>query len=658
MPTFTYDDSVTLPNNKDDGGQTSDTTKATAAEWNQTANAVMDLRTDMRAGDYHGVRDMTLALPAVSPAGGARFVARGNKLTVSESGGPYVWIRNVEYLNITDPRFGAKGDGVTDDAPAINAAIVAALSGTAFVRRVVYIPAGLFRIRSPINVPASKGFTLVGEGKWASRLLSDPSTPGTNALVIDSCQHVTLEGFGIWGKGTNRTGYGIHWNYSVVPPPIASYGHVLRDVWINSDDNILTTGQGFDYGIVWSDAFGNNSEVKYDGVYVFHFKESGVWLPGTQQKSHVFYGCQINGGWDGVAGSGIGGKFGVRAGGGGVSPGTIGGTGGSFQYIGGGVSSCSEGAFSVEYPTSDPIVLDSIQTENNRRFLGNSSNTATASRQSFVIRGCRLDQINDFDADGYIKLPGMGPHFVYANNFYTDVTSGPGLQIRLLSNQPSSGSRIFSNNFLSQNSANFSPVINGGVFDRGDIELDGNIYAKDGASFTPQPRVEFLDNNFTFPNLVSVLRGRYNRAGQCSFRIDAGAFTANATTQSLKVFELPRGTKICGMHVYQFAGFTGSGLSSCSMTIGKTSGGATYMASMNLLETQKFRGNASAELGSDLSGMVNGGYVPDYFATTDIWCNVTTAGMNIGNDTVTNFTAGYFFLILQLEVVQRFVTGA
>jgi hypothetical protein len=61
------------------------------------------------------------------------------------------------YRDITDPKFGAKGDGVTDDTAAINAAIAYGgncgqncLSSTT-TGTFIYFPPGTYLISTPIN---------------------------------------------------------------------------------------------------------------------------------------------------------------------------------------------------------------------------------------------------------------------------------------------------------------------------------------------------------------------------------------------------------------------------------------------------------------------------------------------------------------------------
>jgi hypothetical protein len=70
-----------------------------------------------------------------------------------------------DFLDVRD--YGAKGDGVTDDTAAINAAIaVASVKGGK-----VFFPAGTYKVTSPLLVNAI-GVSLVGEGMQASRLVA------------------------------------------------------------------------------------------------------------------------------------------------------------------------------------------------------------------------------------------------------------------------------------------------------------------------------------------------------------------------------------------------------------------------------------------------------------------------------------------------------
>src|SRR4051812_1250734 len=69
------------------------------------------------------------------------------------------------YANVKD--FGAKGDGIADDAPSVMSAIAAfsvpnnGLPSFLTQGAVLYFPNGVYRLASPIALPT--GFTLLGQ---------------------------------------------------------------------------------------------------------------------------------------------------------------------------------------------------------------------------------------------------------------------------------------------------------------------------------------------------------------------------------------------------------------------------------------------------------------------------------------------------------------
>jgi hypothetical protein len=75
-------------------------------------------------------------------------------------------LTSLDWIVVTDPIFGAAGDGIRDDTASIQAAIdmaTTAESGT------VYIPHGTYMLTSPLLLPAGVAPTIVGSG-WASVL--------------------------------------------------------------------------------------------------------------------------------------------------------------------------------------------------------------------------------------------------------------------------------------------------------------------------------------------------------------------------------------------------------------------------------------------------------------------------------------------------------
>lgn len=145
-------------------------------------------------------------------------------------------VKNKVKLNdlVSVKDFGAKGDGVTDDTAAIQAAIAAADN--------LYWPEGTYLVDTASNamVPTSKiGMWWYGYG--ATIKAKDGATAAGNALMLRlfNCSNVVIEGLTFDGNRANRTAF-------------ASSSHCIQ---INDGDDI-----------VLRDVVIKNST--YDGIYV------------------------------------------------------------------------------------------------------------------------------------------------------------------------------------------------------------------------------------------------------------------------------------------------------------------------------------------------------------------------------------------------------
>lgn len=111
--------------------------------------------------------------------------------------------------NVVD--YGAKGDGITDDAPAITSAIEAANSGGGGI---VFFPPGTYIIAK--TLPVCSNIVYQGSGinativKLQSGISSDMFAGGTSGSEINSFsfQQMTLDGNSSGGNGINVYGFG------------------------------------------------------------------------------------------------------------------------------------------------------------------------------------------------------------------------------------------------------------------------------------------------------------------------------------------------------------------------------------------------------------------------------------------------------------------
>src|SRR3954471_15358896 len=76
-------------------------------------------------------------------------------------------------LNVKDKQFGAVGDGITNDAPAINKALELSRKTGEFGEGVkgttIYIPPGIYRLDSPLDLNGRQ-FNIVGAGSYQTVL--------------------------------------------------------------------------------------------------------------------------------------------------------------------------------------------------------------------------------------------------------------------------------------------------------------------------------------------------------------------------------------------------------------------------------------------------------------------------------------------------------
>lgn len=164
--------------------------------------------------------------------------------------------------------FGAVGDGVTNDAPAINAALTASL--TALAGRDVYIPGSgaVYLCGSTIVVPS--GSRMVGDGPRSSSRLKK----GFNGTLLTLDDGSALDGVSLDGNGATYTGKGIE--------------HIGGNQTVR-DTRILDTADTAVYFTVTSGAnchYENVTAYRYNaapgsGLYAFAIEDSASAPGGT-----------------------------------------------------------------------------------------------------------------------------------------------------------------------------------------------------------------------------------------------------------------------------------------------------------------------------------------------------------------------------------------
>jgi hypothetical protein len=126
----------------------------TAAEFNNFQDLLNQLRDNLRTG-----RVADISLSALSAINEVNHRYKNGRLELSENGGPWRRVAKDGLFDVME--YGAKGDGTTDDAAAIQAALDAAeafiTSGgnTYGCKAAVFFPNGTYRQSKPLFVPSA-----------------------------------------------------------------------------------------------------------------------------------------------------------------------------------------------------------------------------------------------------------------------------------------------------------------------------------------------------------------------------------------------------------------------------------------------------------------------------------------------------------------------
>jgi hypothetical protein len=186
-------------------------------------------------------------------------------------------------------------DGITDDAPAIRAALAANM--------VVTLPAGTGLIASSITIPAGK--TLIGAGVGATTLLA--SGPGINMIVMSdnsTLKDITIDGsvindvVGATGVFFQDARYAVVENVHVKRQGFHGIAFVRSSY--NRAVNVSVDGAGH-RGINMSESSSNNVVSGFTGT---DCRRGGV-IVGFLSNSNLFSGINVSGHLQSVGGAGL-----------------------------------------------------------------------------------------------------------------------------------------------------------------------------------------------------------------------------------------------------------------------------------------------------------------------------------------------------------------
>jgi hypothetical protein len=231
-------------------------------------------------------------------------------------------------VNVKDPRFGAKGDGVTNDTAAIQAAIDSITSGT------VFFPPGTYNIGGGndggIFISNKTNYKLVGYGAIFN--ITQLGSSGSQGIkMYNTLTNVTIEGLTIIGSGNvNDNHVGIYSSFGniiannlrilncrVLNTTIGidvngnqgtQTGGNINDVLIQGNhlENIVGVNPGYGYGIHVSDQVGTWSNIKIIGNTIIKAQRHSIYY--SQGGGGVIEGNVIRDHRLGVNGQGTGGN--------------------------------------------------------------------------------------------------------------------------------------------------------------------------------------------------------------------------------------------------------------------------------------------------------------------------------------------------------------
>lgn len=126
--------------------------------------------------------------------------------------------------------FGAVGDGVADDTDAIQKAINAGASSTIMGGRAVYLPAGEYKVTSPLVIP-EQFITMFGDGMWSSVINFGSESSGLTTATMTYLRP-TFRDFGLRGESDS----GIALDLGNIE---TTYLGSIRNVYLRSGGNAM-----------------------------------------------------------------------------------------------------------------------------------------------------------------------------------------------------------------------------------------------------------------------------------------------------------------------------------------------------------------------------------------------------------------------------------
>lgn len=198
-----------------------------------------------------------------------------------------------QYVSVKD--FGAVGDGVTNDQPAIQAAIDSLIksinvsfNGTISAKSgVLYFPSGSYKITTPLSLATAYGVIFEGDGIGSTSIAWSTNDNTASVINFSDCAFCQIRQMSIIANQPAHELVRIYNN--VATTTVTSTSNTLQDVELNGNFNVYSCV------LVGGGADANNDFMQFIRVSFMGYSHSGAFLQGFQSHQNHFFDCNFIG---------------------------------------------------------------------------------------------------------------------------------------------------------------------------------------------------------------------------------------------------------------------------------------------------------------------------------------------------------------------------
>lgn len=199
----------------------------------------------------------------------------GSPMAIQDAKG--TWFRLVPGEVINAGWFGAKGDGITNDTAAIQAALNFCFPPNVFANAKLYFPAGTYNVTG-LTATNWYGGAIQGAGRLATQIVNNVS--GSNVLTTNGCQYMNFSDLGFSATGA---GICIDLDWNGAGGTTALQSNNFYNCLFNSGAQGVRLGQSGNMG----------SENNFFGCYFINFTTAALNAVGFNALQNGLFGGNI-----------------------------------------------------------------------------------------------------------------------------------------------------------------------------------------------------------------------------------------------------------------------------------------------------------------------------------------------------------------------------